>query len=129
VTNDPFKDKEGDYQIRNAAPHSLSKLKILTSKTRVDDLIRTARQDENDLGTWAIVRLGAIRDNAEVEAALVDILHTAPQSKHCSHYHEREAAADALRKLERRSSTRGTGSTRSRPLRRKGSRRPMLSSC
>lgn len=96
---DPYTHKEEGYEVREEAKEALKKIELKTSGNVQDRLIQEARNTQSKLRYWAIERLGEIKDDPAVVEALKELLKDGEKSSCCKHYHVREAAAEALRKL------------------------------
>jgi HEAT repeat protein len=96
---DPYTHKDEGYEVREEAKEALKKIELKTSGNVHDRLIQEARNTQSKLRYWAIERLGEIKDDPSVVEVLKELLKDNVKSSCCQHYHIREAAAEALRKL------------------------------
>lgn len=96
---DPYTHKDEGYEVREEAKEALKKIELKTSGNVQERLIQEARNTQSKLRYWAIERLSEIKDEPAVVEALKELLKDNVKSSCCQHYHFREAAAEALRKL------------------------------
>jgi HEAT repeat protein len=99
AAEDPYTDKDEGYEVREEAKAALKKIELKTSGNVQERLIQEARNTQSKLRYWAIERLGEIKDDPAVVEVLKELLKDNVKSSCCQHYHIREAAAEALRKL------------------------------
>ncbi len=99
---DPYTHKEEGYEVREEAKEALKKIELKTSGNVKDRLIQEVRHTQSKLRYWAIERLSEIKDEPAVVEVLKELLKDEEKTTCCKHYHVREAAAEALRKLSKK---------------------------